>query len=291
MMSTSEKMSLLLVVIAMLVQDAFSTSTPPSSPSGLVATDPFPNIPSELRTLSGWKPLVGVEGIKGLEGPTDFEKLETLALLGLNNLRAANGVNTNLTVHNLTTKWAVYLSQVLCKHMDNMVKHNGALFNRSGEVRTSEDRWFVEFVDYHSEEKGLDEPTGAEVSTTDIVAGVVRNLNKWAQDKMNAGVKKGDIAPFNPDTQYAGFAMAKKTVTINNKLTTYRTSVFTFGDEAVVNKLLKDREEAAARRAAAAAKAAAAAGAAPVVTVVSTATTASSAPAPAATAASSAPAA
>uniref|UniRef100_A0A8D8R0R4 Uncharacterized protein n=1 Tax=Cacopsylla melanoneura TaxID=428564 RepID=A0A8D8R0R4_9HEMI len=267
MMSTSEKMSLLLVVIAMLVQDAFSTSTPPSSPSGLVATDPFPNIPSELRTLSGWTPLAEVEGLKGFEGPTDHNKLETLALLGLNNLRAANGVNTNLTVHNLTTEWAVYLSQVLCKHMDNMVKHNGALFNSSGEVRTSEDRWFVEFVDYHSEEKGLDEPTGAEVSTTDIVAGVVRNLNKWAQDKMNAGVKKGDIAPFNPDTQYAGFAMAKKTVTINNKLTTYRTSVFTFGDEAVVNKLLKDREEAAARRAAAAAKAAAAAGAAPVVSL------------------------
>uniref|UniRef100_A0A8D8W0Q5 Uncharacterized protein n=1 Tax=Cacopsylla melanoneura TaxID=428564 RepID=A0A8D8W0Q5_9HEMI len=265
MMSTSEKMSLLLVVIAMLVQDAFSTSTPPSSPSGLVATDPFPNIPSELRTLSGWKPLGNQS--EGVEGPTDLKKLETLALLGLNNLRAANGVNTNLTVHNLTTKWAVYLSQVLCKHMDNMVKHNGALFNSSGEVRTSEDRWFVEFVDYHSEEKGLDEPTGAEVSTTDIVAGVVRNLNKWAQDKMNAGVKKGDIAPFNPDTQYAGFAMAKKTVTINNKLTTYRTSVFTFGDEAVVNKLLKDREEAAARRAAAAAKAAAAAGAAPVVSL------------------------
>uniref|UniRef100_A0A8D8Y3J7 SCP domain-containing protein n=1 Tax=Cacopsylla melanoneura TaxID=428564 RepID=A0A8D8Y3J7_9HEMI len=265
MMSTSEKMSLLLVVIAMLVQDAFSTSTPPSSPSGLVATDPFPNIPSELRTLSGWTPLAEVEGLKGFEGPTDHNKLETLALLGLNNLRAANGVNTNLTVQRDTTEWAKYLSHQLCNMM--LLKYEGALHNSFDQAGISEHGSFVEFVDEHSEEKGLDEPTGAEVSTTDIVAGVVRNLNKWAQDKMNAGVKKGDIAPFNPDTQYAGFAMAKKTVTINNKLTTYRTSVFTFGDEAVVNKLLKDREEAAARRAAAAAKAAAAAGAAPVVSL------------------------
>uniref|UniRef100_A0A8D8RRB1 Uncharacterized protein n=1 Tax=Cacopsylla melanoneura TaxID=428564 RepID=A0A8D8RRB1_9HEMI len=264
MMSTSEKMSLLLVVIAMLVQDAFSTSTPPSSPSGLVATDPFPNIPSELRTLSGWKPLGNQS--EGVEGPTDLKKLETLALLGLNNLRAANGVNTNLTVQRDTTEWAKYLSHQLCNMM--LLKYEGALHNSFDQAAgISEDGSFVEFVDEHSEEKGLDEPTGAEVSTTDIVAGVVRNLNKWAQDKMNAGVKKGDIAPFNPDTQYAGFAMAKKTVTINNKLTTYRTSVFTFGDEAVVNKLLKDREEAAARRAAAAAKAAAAAGAAPVVSL------------------------
>uniref|UniRef100_A0A8D8X9Z0 Uncharacterized protein n=1 Tax=Cacopsylla melanoneura TaxID=428564 RepID=A0A8D8X9Z0_9HEMI len=198
------KMSLLMFIAAMLVQNVLTTN------DRLVEVDPFENIPGKLSNLMDCD-------------TTDLhEKLEELALIGLNKLRTANGVTGNLTCsEKVLSFWSMFTAEALCRKMTEEGEQE--ILNIILSLKN--ESHFDQQYEYKTEaEKGNS-------STSGFVIKSIRDWYKKIQAKVKNGREKESIGLFNPDTKYVGYGFQRMTKAVNGKTTYYINFVLTFATE------------------------------------------------------------